>query len=110
MREDDVTPEEILKIKQEFYEKHKIDGTDKPVLLSDFVARIIVASRKEHENYLNSVHKSHDMTDWRTEVMSPVGTARFYQYRECKNCGGAQYYHAAGKFIDPELKEKCDGQ
>jgi hypothetical protein len=106
MSKHEVKPEEILEIKQEYFEK-KVIGTSKPVIINNDVAKILVRSRKHFHKYLNSVHESHEMTDWRTEIMAPAGTSRFYKYRECKNCGGAQYYHAAGKFIDNKLKNIC---
>ena len=98
---------EINEIIREYREEHKIIGTDKPVILSELSAIAILSSRKRMKEYLNSVHPSHDMTKWRDEIMSPVGTPRFYNYRECKKCGGEQYYHSAGKFIDRILEEKC---
>jgi len=100
--------EEINEIKREYREEHTIIGTEnEPVILNDRVAICVLTSRKRLEEYLNSIHSSHNMKDWTTKILAPAGTARFYSYRECKDCGGAQYYHTAGRFIDPELKRGC---
>lgn len=101
--------EEIEAVKKEYFEEHTIHGTDKPVVLDDKTAIYVLRGRKAHEDYLNSVHESHDMTDWETEIKAPVGTPRFYSCRHCKKCEGEQYHHPAGKFIDGELKRKCIG-
>jgi len=102
-----VTIEEIETVKKEYLEIHKIHGTDKPVILNDSTAEIIIRRRKYHEAYLNCVHQSHDMTEWRSEIMAPAGTERFYSYRQCKNCEYEQYYSASGEFIDVQLESKC---
>ena len=100
-------PEEIEEIKREYREEHTVIGTNDPVIINDRTAVILLKSRHHHNEYLNSVHESHDMTEWESKIMAPAGTSRFYTYRECKVCGYAQYYHTAGKFIDPELKREC---
>ena len=102
-----VSQKEIEACKEEYFTQHTYSGTDEPVIIDDHTAEIIVRSRKRHRNYLNSVHKSHEMTEWGTEILAPAGTARFYVHRQCVNCGGEQYHHSAGKFIDSELEEKC---
>lgn len=108
MKKYTVTKKEIDEIKREFYEEHTVIGTEnEPVIINDRIAELLLISRKRLKDYLNSVHESHDMEDWGTEVMAPAGTARLYSYRKCKDCGGAQYYHTAGRFIDPELTKDC---
>ena len=103
----EITLEEIEEVKKEYFENHKIHGTDKPVILNDTSAQAIINSRKYHEEFLNAVHPSHDMDDWQTKIMAPAGTARFYAYRQCKNCEYEQYHHPAGKFIDHQLESEC---
>lgn len=104
------TKKEIEKVKKEFLKEHKIIGTNRPVILDDLSAKIIVESRKIRKNWLNSIHKSHKMTKWRTEVRAPAGAARFYGVRNCKNCGFEQIEHPAGRFMDGELKRECRGK
>lgn len=99
----EITQEEIEAVKKEFSKKRE------HIKLDDNTARYVIKGRKEHEAYLNSVHKSHKMTKWESTILAPCGTERFYSIRECKKCGGEQYYAAAGRFIDKELKEECKG-
>lgn len=103
------TLEEIEALKKEWFETKTYHGTDKPIVLDDRTAEHVIVSRKRHESYINSVHESHDMCEWTSKIMAPVGTARFYAWRECNICGGEQYHHPAGRFIDRELEEKCMG-
>lgn len=44
-------------------------------------------------------HPSHKMTDWRTEILAPCGTPRFYGIRHCINCELEEWKHAAGHFL-----------
>jgi hypothetical protein len=104
-----VTPEEIEAVKKEYSKKYYF-GTREHIKLDDNMAIYVIKGRKGHEAYMNSVHKSHKMTKWSSTILAPCGTPRFYSIRECKKCGGEQYYAAAGRFIDPELKEKCKGK
>jgi hypothetical protein len=103
-----ITPEEIEAVKIEYSKKY-YHGTREHIKLDDNTAKYVLKGRKGHEAYLNSVHKSHKMTEWGSTILSPCGTERFYSIRECKKCGHEQYYAAAGRFIDPELKEECKG-
>ena len=100
------TEKEIIEVKQE-YSKKKYIGTDKFIELDTQTAIRIVRSRQIFNKYINSVHKSHCMVKWTSKIMAPAGTPRFYSYRYCTKCGGEQYYHAAGRFIDRELKTEC---
>lgn len=104
----EVTLEEIEAVKKEYSKKY-YHGTKTPIKLDEKTAIYVIQGRKLFEIYLNSVHKSHKMTKWTSTILAPCGTPRFYSIRECKKCGGEQYYAAAGRFIDPELKEKCNG-
>lgn len=103
------TPAEIEEVKREYREEHTVIGTDKPVIIKEATAIAVLSSRKRHKDYINSVHESHDMTDWESKIMAPAGTERFYSYRECTKCEGAQFHHPAGRFIDNELKKECMG-
>jgi hypothetical protein len=105
-----VTKKEIEKVKKEYFEKHKIEGTNKPVILDDNIAEYVIKARKYREQWLKSIDKSHKMSKWHSEIRSPAGTPRFYGVRECKNCGFEQLEHAAGRFMDNELKRKCLGK
>lgn len=97
--------EEVIKE----YSKKCYHKTDRPIELDERDAIRILESRKRHENYINSVHPSHNMTDWYSDIKAPSGTPRFYATRKCKKCEGEQYHHPAGKFIDHELKTLCIG-
>ena len=103
----DFTENEIQEVIKE-YRKKCYHGTNTPIELDERMALYILGSRKRLNDYINSVHESHDMTDWYSEVKCPCDTSRFYKTRKCKNCEGEQYYHPAGRFIDPELKEEWE--
>jgi len=105
----EITLEEIEALKKEWFETKTYHGTDKPIVLDDRSAESIIQGRKYHEAWLNSAHSTHVMSMWRSEIMCPASTPRFYAYRQCKNCGGEQYHHPAGKFMDSELEEECVG-
>ncbi len=107
---DRITKKEINEIKKEFLQ-HTVIGSDppRPVKISTLSAQSVIRSRRCHQEWLDSVHDSHDMTDWYGEIKSPVGTARFYSVRKCKNCEYEQYEHPAGKFIDGPLTLECEG-
>lgn len=102
-----VSQEEIELCKKEWFETKTYHGTDTPIVLDDKTAKRIINSIKYHEAFLNAVHSSHKMTEWKGKLLTPCDTTRMYSYRKCENCGGEHYYHAAGKFIDPELEKKC---
>lgn len=103
-----ITDKEIQEVIDEYYNEHTVIGTkDKPVVINEGTAEIIIKSRRRREAFLNSVHESHNMTDWHSEIRSPVGTPRFYSVRECKRCDHEQMESAAGRFIDPELERRC---
>lgn len=105
-----VTKREIEKIKKEYREKHKVEGTNRPVILDDNLAEYILKSRKYRKQWLESVDKTHKMSKWHSEIRSPAGTPRFYGVRECKICGFEQMEHPAGRFMDEQLKRKCPGK
>jgi hypothetical protein len=105
----EVTEKEIQACIKE-YSKKCYFGTREKIKLDRNTAIYTIKGRKSHKAYLNSVHKSHKMTKWGSTILAPCGTARFYSIRECKKCGREQYYAAAGRFIDPELKEECKGE
>jgi len=105
----EITLEEIEALKKEWFETKTYHGTDKPIVLDDRAAEHIINSKKYHDAWINSVHESHDMCDWRTQIMAPAGTERFYAYRQCENCEGEQYHHPAGKFMDSYLEKECVG-
>jgi hypothetical protein len=44
-------------------------------------------------------HPSHKMTEWRTEILVPCGTPRFYGVRNCDVCGDEEWSHPAGHFL-----------
>ena len=104
----EITLEEIENLQEEWFKTKKIHGTDKPVILDHSTAQYIINGQKYHEAYLHCVHSSHDMTKWRSEIMAPAGTERYYTYRQCKDCEYEQYYSAAGKFVDYQLESKCN--
>jgi hypothetical protein len=109
-RHDPITQEEIDEIKKEFLKKTVI-GSDppRPVEISDISAKAVIRSRRYRQEWLDSVHESHVMSKWRTEVRAPAGTPRFYKVRECENCGYEMAEHPAGKFMHYQLKEPCKG-
>ncbi len=65
-------------------------------------------SSRRREQWRNDIHPSHQMTDWYTDIRSPVGTARFYSVRHCKNCEHEMSEHPAGQFKDRELEKECE--
>lgn len=52
-------------------------------------------------------HPSHEMTEFRTEILAPCGTPRFYKVRHCKKCGQTEAQHAAGHFLE-RLQFACE--
>ena len=109
---DEITPEEIEEFKKEYAkEGHTVIGSDppRPVVLKDITAGALIRSRRRHQEWINSVHDSHIMTDWYSEIKAPAGTERFYKVRKCKNCEYEQYEHPAGQFIDHQLTKECWG-
>lgn len=59
---------------------------------------------------LNAVHPSHQMSEFRCEILAPAGTPRFYNVRHCVNCEKEEWKHAAGHFFHglnfPCIKDK----
>jgi hypothetical protein len=100
---------QINAVKREFRTKHTYHGTNKPVIIDDNAAINILSGRKSFREFRDGWHKSHRMTKWQSEIRAPASTARFYSVRRCKKCGHEQMYHAAGRFIDSELKKECRG-
>ena len=56
------------------------------------------------------IHKSHKLGKSFTEPRAYSSTPRFYSVQVCKNCKAEIAEHAAGLFIDKELKVKCTGK
>lgn len=54
-----------------------------------------------------TIHTSHRMGKWITDVRAPAGTPRFYGVRQCKGCGAEEIEHAAGQFTDDDLAKPC---
>ena len=46
------------------------------------------------------------MTKWRTEILAPAGTPRFYGVRNCTRCKLEEWKHAAGHFLNG-LEKSC---
>ncbi len=105
-----ITKKEIKKFQKEYAENHTFIGTDKPVHIDDRMAELLIKVKRRHEEWLNSIHPSHDMNEWHGEVRAPVGTARMYSVRQCKKCEYEQSQHPAGKFMDGELNSQCEGE
>lgn len=55
----------------------------------------------------HEVHKSHEMVDYGTDIVAPMGTARFYGVKMCKKCECKLYTHPAGDFCDEDLLTEC---
>ena len=55
-----------------------------------------------------AVHPSHSMSNWRSEILAPAGTPRFYSVRHCKHCTKEEWEHAAGHFFHG-LSLPCKG-
>lgn len=53
------------------------------------------------------IHKSHEMTRWKSCPVQILNTPRHGQLRQCKKCGGEQAVTAAGHGTHPELYRKC---
>jgi hypothetical protein len=54
-----------------------------------------------------TIHASHEMARFTSEVRAPAGTPRFYSVRRCKRCGAEQMKHPAGQQSDEALFKKC---
>ena len=52
-------------------------------------------------------YKSHEMTDWRSTIVTLVSTSRFGQIRSCKNCGAEQAKTVSGADSHPEIFKPC---
>ena len=61
------------------------------------------------ENRKAPIHESHNICEWVSEILAPVGEPRFYMTRKCSKCGAGEAHHAAGHFVDKELYEECRG-
>jgi hypothetical protein len=109
-RHDPITQDEIDEVKEEYLQKTVI-GSDppEPVKINDISAKAVIRSRRSHQDWLDSVHESHVMTDWYTDVRCPGSTPRFYGVRECVNCQYEMSEHPAGRFMDHQLKSECKG-
>lgn len=109
-RNDPISKEEIDEVKEEYLQKTVI-GSDPPipVEITTSTAEYVIRARRSHQDWLNSVDESHDMTDWRSEVRAPAGTERFYSVRNCVNCEYEMSEHPAGRFMDYQLKRECRG-
>ncbi len=106
---DPITKKEIADFKKEYAKTHNVIGSDppKPVKLNDRTAELLIQSGRRYQEWLDSVHPSHDMNEWHGEIRSPVGTARMYSVRQCKNCEYEQSEHPAGRFMDHQLTKQC---
>ncbi len=52
-------------------------------------------------------HSSHRMQrKWRSEILAPAGTPRFYSVRNCIACKEEEWQSAAGHFLNGLIK-KC---
>jgi len=105
-----ITKKDIEKFKKQYAEEgHMVIGSNPPipVELSDGIAKLLIQNERRRKEWLNSIHPSHEMNEWHTEVRSPCGTSRFYRVRQCIYCEGEQAEHPAGRFIDPELLRPC---
>jgi hypothetical protein len=56
-----------------------------------------------------AVHPSHKMSTWKSEILAPMGTPRFYSTRYCRKCGYSEAQHAAGHFLNA-LSYPCSGR
>lgn len=56
-----------------------------------------------------AVHPSHKMTAFRSEILAPAGTPRFYAVRNCTVCEKEEWEHAAGHFLHG-LDNVCSGK
>lgn len=57
-----------------------------------------------------TIHPTHQMGDWHTDIRAPAGTPRFYSVRECTLCGAEELQHPAGHFYGDldELLIPCE--
>ena len=51
--------------------------------------------------------ESHQMGEGYAETISPMGTPRVYERRDCSRCGGSDYSHPAGYFVTEALLAPC---
>ena len=52
-------------------------------------------------------HRSHNMTDWKSTIVTLISTSRFGELRECRNCGGEHAFTVAGEAMHVELTRPC---
>lgn len=52
-------------------------------------------------------HQSHDMTDWKSTIVTLTETSRFGEVRRCTACGCEHVRTAAGEVMNSELSEEC---
>lgn len=52
-------------------------------------------------------HPSHDMTQWKSTIVTLISTSRFGRWRKCRNCGAEHAYTSAGEAMHDELYKKC---
>lgn len=62
-----------------------------------------------NENLNKIIHSSHEMTEWRSTIVTIISTSRFGEIRTCGKCGGEQARTVAGSGTHDILKIKCKG-
>jgi len=55
-------------------------------------------------------HKSHQMNEWESAIVTIISTARFGSIRECKNCGAEEARTVCGHAAHDELDCSCKGK
>jgi len=53
-------------------------------------------------------HPSHDMSPWRSTVVTLVETPRFGEVRKCRRCGAEHARTVAGEAMHEELRQMCE--
>lgn len=56
---------------------------------------------------LADIHSSHQMGEPEVQPRSLCSAPRFYSVRQCQRCDAEFGEHAAGSYIDDELKVPC---
>jgi hypothetical protein len=55
------------------------------------------------------IHPSHQMSEWKSTIVTLCDTPRFGRLRKCTGCGAEHAETVAGKAFEDDLFEPCQG-
>lgn len=62
----------------------------------------------EGEAMISEPHESHDMTPWRSTIVTIIATPRFGEFRKCRLCDAEQAKTVAGSAEWDEITLPCE--